>query len=101
MQFERAGQYTITAMLDRDNKIAESNEQNNNRTQILTYRPPQNMSAYVLERAIRSYASVAPVDSVVALLRQSKTMDEARSAAVVKGVSEGWNMKQKSHRSRG
>ena len=82
-------------MLDRDNKIDEGNEQNNNKTHSLTYRAPQSMSAYVLERASRSYASVAPVDSVVALLRQSQRMDEARSAAVVKGVAEGWNLKQK------
>ncbi|WP_080240736.1 PVC-type heme-binding CxxCH protein [Spirosoma rigui] len=95
VNFERAGEYTITAMLDRDNKIAESNEQNNNKTHKLTYRAPQSMSAYVLERAIRSYASVAPADSVVALLRQSKNMDAAQSAAIVKGVSEGWNLKQK------
>ncbi|WP_461053808.1 PVC-type heme-binding CxxCH protein [Spirosoma arcticum] len=95
VQFDRAGQYTITAMLDRDNKIDEGNEQNNNKTHLLTYRAPQSMSAYVLERASRSYASAAPVDSVVALLRQSQRMDEARSAAVVKGVAEGWNLKQK------
>lgn len=95
VQFERAGQYTITAMLDRDNKIAEGNEQNNNATHPLTYRLPQAMSTYVLERAVRSYASAAPVDSVVALLRQSQHVDAARSAAIVKGVAEGWNTKQK------
>ena len=93
--FERAGDYTLTAMLDRDNKIAESNEQNNNATHTLTYRAPQSLSAYAIERATRSYASVAPIDSVVALLRQTQKMDQAHSQAIVKGVSEGWNMKQK------
>lgn len=95
IMFERAGQYTITAMLDRENKIAESNEQNNNATHTLTYRAPQSMSAYVLERASRSYASVAPLDSVIALLRQTSKLDAAQSEAIVKGVAEGWNMKQK------
>ena len=95
VMFERAGQYTISVMLDRENKIAESNEQNNNATPTLTYRAPQSMSAYVLERAIRSYASVAPVDSVIALLRQTQKLGPAHSEAIVKGVSEGWNMKQK------
>ncbi|SFD90210.1 PVC-type heme-binding CxxCH protein [Spirosoma endophyticum] len=95
VMFERAGQYTITVMLDRENKIAESNEQNNNATHTLTYRAPQSMSAYVLERATRSYASVAPVDSVVALLRQTQKLNPAESEAIVKGVSEGWNMKEK------
>ena len=92
--FEQAGQYTITAMLDRENTIAESNEQNNNATHTLTYRAPQSLSAYALERATRSYASVAPIDSVVALLRQTQKLNPAESEAIVKGVSEGWNMKQ-------
>ena len=93
--FERAGQYTLTAMLDRENKIVESNEQNNNATHTLTYRAPQSMSAYVLERATRSYASVAPADSVVDLLKQTQKLNPAESAAIVKGVAEGWNLKQK------
>lgn len=95
VNFERAGKYTITVMLDRENKIAESNEQNNNATHTLTYQPPQSLSAYVLERATRSYASVAPVDSIVTLLRQAQKLDAAQSAAIVKGVTEGWNMRQK------
>ncbi|GAB3493446.1 hypothetical protein GCM10027341_08750 [Spirosoma knui] len=94
-QFERAGQYTITVMMDRENKIAESNEQNNNATHKFMYQAPQSMSAYVLERAIRSYASAAPADSVVALLRQSQKLDVAQRAAIVKGVVEGWNLKEK------
>lgn len=95
VQFDRAGTYTITAVLDRDNKIAESNEQNNTATHKLTYRQPQSLSAFVLERSARSYASVAPVDSVVGLLRQAGRLGAAESAAIVKGVAEGWNPKQK------
>ncbi len=93
--FEQPGDYIVSVMLDRENKIAESSEQNNNATQTLTYRAPQSLSAYTLERATRSYASVAPIDSVVALLRQTQKLSPAESEAVVKGVSEGWNMKQK------
>ncbi|UHG92755.1 PVC-type heme-binding CxxCH protein [Spirosoma oryzicola] len=93
--FERAGQYMITAMLDRENKIAEGNEQNNNATHTLVYRAPQSMSAYVLERASRSYASVAPVDSVVALLRQTQKLETTQGDAIVKGVAEGWNIRTK------
>ncbi len=95
VNFERAGKYTITVMVDRENKIAEGNEQNNTATHTLTYRAPQSLSAYVLERASRSYASVSPIDSVVALLRQSQQLGDVQGAAVVKGVSEGWNAKQK------
>jgi len=95
VSFEQAGPYRISVMLDPDNKIAEADEKNNAFTHTLTYRSPQSMSAYVLERSSRSYASAAPVDSVVALLRQSQMLDAARSAAIVKGVSEGWNLKSK------
>ncbi len=95
VMFERAGEYTLTAALDRDNTIAESNEQNNGATHTLTYRAPPSLSAYVLERASRSYASSAPVDSVVALLRQAQRLDAPRSEAVVKGVSEGWSRNRK------
>jgi azurin len=95
VNFDRPGDYTIMVMLDRENKIAEGNEQNNNKSQKLTYRAPQNMSSYVLERASRSYASVAPIDSVMALLRQSQQMAAEQGQAIVKGVSEGWNPKKK------
>ncbi|MBD2704139.1 ThuA domain-containing protein [Spirosoma sp. BT702] len=96
VSFEKAGQYTITAMLDRENKIAEGNEQNNVATHKLTYRGPQSLATYALERATRSYVSVAPVDSVVALLRWAQKLPSTESEALVKGVTEGWNMKQKS-----
>jgi uncharacterized protein len=93
--FEQAGDYKITVVLDAANTIAEADKKNNTYTHTLTYRAPQNLSAYVLERSSRSYASAAPVDSVVALLRQAQALDGVRNAAIVKGVSEGWNLKTK------
>lgn len=95
LNFDRAGAYTITATLDRDNVIVEGDEQNNTTTKTMTYRAPANMSNYVLERASRSYASIAPIDSVIALLRTAQTAGPDRSEAIVKGVAEGWNPKQK------
>ena len=95
VQFERAGDYTLSVMLDRDNKIAESNENNNNASRTLTYQAPQRLSTLVLERASRSYASLASVDSVVALLRQSSRLDPTSAQALVKGAADGWNLKQK------
>ena len=61
VMFEQSGDYIVSVMLDRENKIAESNEQNNNANHTLIYRAPQSLSAYTLERAMRSYASVAPL----------------------------------------
>jgi putative membrane-bound dehydrogenase-like protein len=95
VMFEQAGKYTVSVSLDRENKIAESNEQNNEARHTLTYRAPQSLSAYVLERASRSYASTASVDSVIALLRQSQKLESVQGNAIVKGVAEGWNLKQK------
>ncbi len=92
---EQAGDFKMAVMVDKNNAIAEANEQNNAFTHTLTYRAPASMSAFVLERASRSYASIAPVDSVVALLRQSQQLEANQSAAVVKGIAEGWNPKQK------
>jgi len=91
---DRAGAFIITATLDRDNVIAEGNEQNNTATKTITFRAPANMSSYVLERASRSYASVAPVDSIVALLRTAQKAGSG-GEAIVKGVADGWNLKQK------
>ena len=48
----------------------------------------------VLERASRSYASMAPVDSVVTLLRTAQKAGLG-GEAIVKGVADGWNLKQK------
>ncbi|MGF7215026.1 putative membrane-bound dehydrogenase-like protein [Spirosoma lacussanchae] len=95
VNFERAGQYNVTVMLDRENKIAEDNEQNNNMVHKLTYRAPQDMSAYVLERASRSYASAQPIDSVVALLKTAQKIGSSHGQAIIKGVAEGWNPRQK------
>ncbi|MCY7359130.1 MAG: dehydrogenase, partial [Rudanella sp.] len=95
VSFEQAGNYKISVVLDPANTIAEADKKNNTFTHTLTYRAPQNMSAYVLERSSRRYASAAPEDSEVALLRQAQTLDAVRNAAIVKGVSEGWNLKNK------
>ncbi|GAB3898782.1 hypothetical protein GCM10028803_18860 [Larkinella knui] len=93
--FEKAGNYSVIATVDGSNVLAEGNEQNNTFTHKLTYRPPQNMSAFVLERAIRNYTSAAPADSVIALLRLSQQLDPAGSTAIVKGISEGWGVRRK------
>jgi len=95
VNFETAGPYTIAVSLDRENQIREANEQNNSFRHTLTYRAPQSLAAFALERASRAYASYAPVDSVMSLLRQAGQLDMAGSQAVVKGITEGWNPRRK------
>ncbi|MBC7920492.1 MAG: ThuA domain-containing protein [Ferruginibacter sp.] len=95
MSSDKPGTFSIAAVVDRDNGIEEGDESNNAFTHRLTYRPPPSLATYVLERSVRSYASVAPVDSVVALLRQAQQLDSTGNQAVVKGISKGWSPKRK------
>jgi azurin len=53
------------------------------------------MNAFALERAIRSYASIAPVDSLVAMMRNTSAMDPQSKSSVIKAISEGWNYRNK------
>ena len=95
MSSDKPGTFTIAATVDRDNGIEEGDELNNAFTHRLTYPPPPSLATYALERSVRSYASVAPVDSVVALLRGAQQLDSAGNQAVVKGVTKGWGSKRK------
>jgi hypothetical protein len=56
---DRPGTFTVTLTADRDNHIAEANEANNTLTHKLTFQAPPTLAAFALERAARSYASVA------------------------------------------
>ena len=91
---EQSGTFTITIIADKANQIEESNEKNNTYTHKVTYHGPQSLASYALERAVRSYSSVAPADSVVSLLRQSQKLDEANSQAIVKGAADGWGARR-------
>ncbi|MFZ9662174.1 MAG: DUF7133 domain-containing protein, partial [Chitinophagaceae bacterium] len=83
------GDYNITAQLDKANEITEVNKKNNYFSKKINFSRPQDMNAFALERSIRSYASIAPVDSLIAILRRTNSMD-AQSKAGVKSVVEGW-----------
>jgi azurin len=91
---EKAGTYTVTVVADRDNLVAESNESNNAFNYKINYQGPQNLSVYAMERATRSYASVASVDSVITLLRASQKLDPMSSQAIIRGVADGWGTKR-------
>jgi putative membrane-bound dehydrogenase-like protein len=97
---DKVGEYTVTATVDPAGVVAENNERNNTFSRKLVYAAPKNMTAYALERAVRSYASVTPADSLVALLQASQSMEEASSAAVLKGIADGWPSRRKETLSR-
>ncbi|MFD1818665.1 putative membrane-bound dehydrogenase domain-containing protein [Pseudarcicella hirudinis] len=92
---DKPGNYSISIEVDRENLVAESNKSNNSKVKKFTYSVPKEMTTYVLERATKSYTSIAPVDSVLSLLKKSRNMDESNASAIVKGVSDGWNPKRK------
>ncbi|MDZ7933487.1 MAG: plastocyanin/azurin family copper-binding protein [Emticicia sp.] len=90
-----AGEYTFTIMVDEENKIAEGNEKNNTFVKKVTYQQAQKLSTFALERAARSYASVSVPDSIVALLKMWDKLPSTENAALLKGLSSGWNAKKK------
>jgi azurin len=89
------GDYNLKVAMDKNNEIAEGNEKNNNSSKKITFGAPANMNAFALERSIRSYASVAPVDSLVALLKRAQSLDLQGKNSVLKAISEGWNYRLK------
>jgi putative membrane-bound dehydrogenase-like protein len=89
------GEYNLVVNLDKANEIAEVNKNNNYLSKKVNFVRPPDMNAFALERAIRSYASVAPVDSLVAMMRKTNSMEPQSKASVIKAISEGWNYRNK------
>ena len=89
------GEYNLVVNLDRANEITEVNKNNNYLSKKVNFVRPPDMNAFALERAIRSYASIAPVDSLVAMMRNTIAMDPQAKASVIKAISEGWNYRNK------
>jgi uncharacterized protein len=89
------GEYNLRVAMDKNNEITEGNEKNNNSTKKISFSAPANMNSFALERSIRSYASVASVDSLVALIKRSQALDLQGKNSVIKAISEGWNYRLK------
>jgi azurin len=92
---DQPGSYQVTVVADKDNQITEGNEKNNTASYKIVYQAPQSLASYALERAVRSYTSVAEAPEVVSLLKQSRQLAPTESGAIIKGVTTGWNMKKK------
>ena len=90
-----SGEYTLTVDLDKANTIAEGDEKNNTFVQKINFSAQQSMTNYALERAVRGYSAVSQVDSVVQLLKQFPNMEETTAAALLRGITDGWNYKRK------
>jgi putative membrane-bound dehydrogenase-like protein len=89
------GEYNLNVSVDNKNEITESNKKNNTFNKKVSFTLPANLNTFSMERAIRSYASVAPADSLVALLRKSASLDINGKNSVTKAISEGWNYRKK------
>ena len=81
----------MSVVLDKSNEIKESNKNNNWFEKKVSFVRPPDMNAFALERALRSYTSVAPVDSLVAVLRKINNSSLVLKNSVTKAFSEGWN----------
>lgn len=92
---EQAGTVTVTAVIDIDNIIPEKDEESDNRmSKTFEVKRPQNLSVFVLERAIRSYASYAAAGEVIHLLQTGASLDAPEKNAVYKGVLSGWDSRR-------
>jgi azurin len=87
------GTYNLSVGIDRNNEIIESNKKNNEFNKKIEFMMPASLKAFAIERAIRSYASVATADSLASLLKKSASLDVNSYESVVKAISEGWNYK--------
>ncbi|MFZ9687917.1 MAG: PVC-type heme-binding CxxCH protein, partial [Chitinophagaceae bacterium] len=85
------GDYRLTVALDKSNEIKEANKSNNYFEKKISFVRPQDMSAFALERALRSYASVSPVDSLIAIFKKISTSSAVLKNSAIKALSEGWN----------
>lgn len=89
------GEYNLSVAIDKANEIKEANKLNNGKSMKVNFVRPADMNAFALERAVRSYASVAPVDSLVSILRRTNAMEAQAKASMVKAIAEGWNYRLK------
>ncbi len=89
------GDYQLSVDVDKANEIRESNKNNNYSAKKISFVRPPDMRAFALERAVRSYASAVPADSLVSILRKTQAMDPNFKSSMVKAISEGWNYRLK------
>jgi azurin len=92
---ELAGEYILTVDVDKKNTIVEENDKNNHFTQKVTFYAPQNMTSFVIEKAVKGVAISGNVDSVINLLKFYPNLDETSATALLKGISDGWNYRRK------
>ena len=89
------GEYRLLVSIDKANEITESNKNNNGFEKKISFVRPPDMNAFSLERALRSYASIAPVDSLVAVLKKATNSSDVVRNSLIKAISEGWNYQLK------
>ena len=92
---EFAGDYNISVSVDKDNSIPESLENNNALTKKVSFVLAQTMPQFVLAKSVKSHASLADINTVIAYLQKAKKLDANGFDAILKAVSEGWNYRKK------
>ena len=92
---EQAGEYTFTATVDKANTIGEGSETNNILTKKVNIALSQNMTQYVMAKAVRSHVSIASVSTVVEYLKKAQKLDAEGFNVLLKSIGEGWDYKKK------
>lgn len=92
---EQAGEVTVTAIVDTDNAVPEKDEEKNNRlSKTFEVHRPLNLSVFSLERAVRGYASYAPADELLRLLKTAQKLERDEKTSLFRGLLSGWNSKR-------
>lgn len=89
------GDYALNVSLDKANEIMESDKLNNQFSKSIRFVAPADMNTYALSRAITSYASLSPADSLISLLKKSKAADAEFDNMVITSIEDGWNFQLK------
>jgi uncharacterized protein len=89
------GDYNLKVAIDVENKLTESNKTNNSLSRKIALASPSTLASFATERSLRSYASYAPVDSLVKIIRASSGFEAVEQAGLIKAISEGWFYKTK------
>jgi putative membrane-bound dehydrogenase-like protein len=83
------GEYNVSVELDKFKELSTEDGSNNSKSKKITISPPQNMNAFVLERAIRSQASVSSPAEIVQMIRDVQSFDANGRNSIYKAISQG------------
>lgn len=90
-----SGVYNVEVAIDKYGELRTEDGSNNHKATTLSFSPPQNLSAYVLERAVRSQTSVSTPSEVIELVKSAQKFGPAGRNSIYKAISQGIDYRAK------